>query len=334
MFQKQLDSKVVQCQLCNHFCKIALNCLGICGVRKNINGTLYSTVYDKTSGVGLDPIEKKPFFHFLPGSYALSVGTIGCNFGCDFCQNDWISQIGKDKEVNHPLLKDISSEELITTCVKEKIPTIAYTYNEPVVFFEFAYDTAILAKAKGIKNVFVSNGYASKAAIDKISPYLDGINIDLKSFSNEFYRKICKGSLKPVLENIERYYQNGVWVEVTSLLIPGKNDSDKEVKEMARFIKSVSSSIPWHISGFTPSYKMMNTPSTPKETLLRAYRIGKEVGLKYVYTGNTLDKSTQSTYCPKCKALLIERDWTLTTVKDLKNGRCAKCREKIEGVWK
>jgi len=331
---KKIKDKTVKCTACNHYCTIKEGKTGICGIRQNKDGNLYLLVYGKSSGSGIDPIEKKPFFHFLPGSSVYSIGTIGCNFACTFCQNAWISQASKDTSFPIPPLYDLSPEDIVNECIENNIPIIAYTYNEPAIFFEYTYDTAKLAHEEGIKNIYVSNGYASKEAIDKIAPYLDAINIDLKAFTEKFYRNICKAKLQPVLDNIKYYYKKGIWVELTTLIIPGENDSDKELEQIAQFIASISKSIPWHVTKFSPTYKMKNKLETPIETLKKAYDIGKKAGLKYVYAGNTFNEDLQSTFCPKCNNLLIQRDWGYTKVEGLKNGKCDKCGTKIEGVWK
>lgn len=345
---KKLGKNSVKCLACSHYCTILEDNLGICGVRENKKGVLYLLVYGKPAAAHVDPIEKKPLFHFLPGSDAFSIGTIGCNFGCDFCQNWDISQISKEiklkfkdpKERDDKLNEVINSgldlppKKIVEYVLKNNIPSIAYTYNEPAIFFEYAYDTAKLAHKKGIKNVFVSNGYESKEALDKVKPYLDGINIDLKSFSDDFYRKICKARLQPVLENIKRTFEMGIWVEVTTLVIPGKNDSEKELTKIAKFIANISNSIPWHVSRFFPHYKMIDVEPTPEKTLLKAYEIGRKVGLKYVYVGNILDSNRESTYCPNCKKVVIGREGYTILEFNLENGKCKFCGEKIEGVWK
>jgi len=334
MFYKKLDKNIVECNICSHKCKILQGQTGICGIRKNQNGDLYLHVHGLVSDTGLDKIEKKPLFHFMPDSEAFSIGTIGCNFVCQFCQNAWMSQCVRDSKVEIPQLYELLPEKIVDTCIEEDIPIIAYTYNEPVIFFEYTYDTAKLAHEKGLKNVYVSNGYATNEVIDKIAPVLDAINIDLKSFSDKFYREICKASLKPVPRNIKRYYNKGVWVEITTLIIPGKNDSDSELTEIAEFIASISESIPWHVIKFTPAYKMQDTPPTLESTIKKAYDIGKKAGLKYVYAGNITSEDLHSTYCPKCGNKIIQRDWGYTRVVGLKDGKCEKCGEKIEGVWR
>ncbi len=345
---KKLKDKKIKCTACNHFCTISNNRTGICSVRKNKGGKLYLLVHSKASDTNIDPIEKKPLFHFLPGSEAFSFGTLGCNFACQFCQNWRSSQAPKvikkelaksnrqdefEKKLTS-LGHDLPPEEIVNICTQKKIPVIAYTYNEPAIFLEYAYDTAKLAQKEGIKNIFVSNGFESKKAINKIAPYLDAINVDLKAFTKKFYKEICKGRLKPVLDNIKYYHKKGIWLEITTLIIPDHNDSDKELKQIAEFIASVSKDIPWHITRFSPAYKMQNVPQTPEETIKKTYNIGKEAGLKYVYAGNIFDQDRHSTHCPKCKNLLIERDWGYLKIRGLKNGKCEKCGEEIEGVWR
>lgn len=345
---KKLPDGNLQCQACSWYCKIAPGFVGICGVRENIKGILYLLVYGKPiHGLAVDPIEKKPLFHFLPGSQILSFGTFGCNFGCLFCQNWHMSQTHrllrqKIKDYRKALdslkekiekLPTFLPEKIVEYASKNNYPSIAYTYNEPAVFFEYAYDTAKQASKYGIKNVFVSNGYESKEALRKIHPYLDAINIDLKSFSPDFYLKICKARLQPVLENIKRCYKMGIWMEITTLVIPTLNNSDDELKKIADFLVSVSPSIPWHISSFHPEYKLQELPPTPLDTLLKAYKIGKKAGLKYVYIGNVIDKEHSITYCPRCKEVLIKRNWHEVEIRNFKDGKCGKCKEKIEGVW-
>ena len=331
---KKLKNKKVKCTACNHYCTIAPENTGICGVRKNIKGDLYLSVYGLTSGTQIDSIEKKPFFHFMPTSLAYSIGTIGCNFGCEFCQNAWMSQCTKDPSIPIPPLYRLSPEQVVKECLEDNIPIIAYTFNEPATFFEYTYDTAKLAHKKGIKNVYVSNGYLSKEAIGKISPYLDAINIDLKAFTEDFYKRLCKARLQPVLNNIKQCYAEKIWLEITTLIIPGENDSSKEIKQIAQFITSVSKSIPWHVTSFSPAYKMRDKPSTPEETIRRAYEIGKDAGLKYVYAGNVFGEDLHSTFCHKCSNLLIKRDWGYTRIEGFKNGKCSKCKAKIDSIWK
>jgi len=264
---KKLDGNKVRCLACAHYCVIQEGKTGICGVRENIGGELQLLVYGKPAAIQVDPIEKKPLYHFMPGTKILSLGTFGCNFRCGFC-HDWLP------------------ERIVSYAVEHKIPSIAYTYNEPTIFVEYAYDIMVLAKEKGLKNVFVSNGYESKETLDYIGPYLDAINIDLKSFSNGFYQKNCGAKLQPVLDTIRRVHKMKIWQEITTLVIPGENDVEEELKQIADFIVSVDPGIPWHLSRFHPDYKMMNKGVTSYESLVRVREIGLAAGLKYVYLGN------------------------------------------------
>lgn len=352
---EKLDDNKARCLACSHQCLINDEQVGICGVRQNKEGDLYLLVYGKPISVNVEPIEKKPLFHFLPGQKVLSLGTIGCNFGCDFCQNWEISQlpktIDKIKETSYEMQHESwSPEAIVEYCLNSNIPMIAYTYNEPTIWTEYAYDIMKLTKERGInpstslridgeqdrtiKNVWVSNGFMSDRTLELISPYLDAINIDLKSFSDDFYQKICKARIEPVKENIKKIWKKGIWVEVTSLIIPGKNDSTQELKQIARFLKSISPDLPWHISAFYPAYKMKDIPPTSKDSLIRAYRIGKEAGLKCVYTGNIPDVNYESTYCPKCNAKLITRQGTEVINNSLiNNNQCFQCKEKIPIIY-
>jgi Pyruvate-formate lyase-activating enzyme len=286
MSEKRKENKVL-CKACNQRCILGVGEYGKCGIRKNENGDLYLTAYGLAAAFNTDPIEKKPLFHFFPGTEILSVGTVGCNFSCKFCQNFEISQY--PQEHNYEVFGTTLMPETIVNIAKtRKIPSIAFTYNEPVVVFEYAYDTFKLAKQNGIKTVFVSSGYETKEAIDTIKPYLDAANIDLKAFTDRFYREICGARLKPVLDAIEYTYKQGIWIEITTLIIPGENDSKEELRDIARFIASIDKNIPWHVSRFYPMYKMLDRPPTPIEKLKEAYEIGKEEGLNYVYVGNVL----------------------------------------------
>jgi len=328
-----LNNKIVECEACYHHCRIPLNKRGICGIRKNINGQLFLMVYGRPVAVNIDPIEKKPLFHFLPGSEIFSLGTWGCNFGCLFCQNYDISQVSKadDFDLFEEPLEEWPPEKVAKFCLDHRILSIAYTYNEPTVWIEYAYDIMKLAHKKGIKNVWVSNGYFSEQTLKLVAPYLDAINIDLKSFSDDFYRKICQARLAPIEENIKKLWQKNIWVEVTTLVIPQLNDSEKELTQIAKFLYQISPNLPWHISAFYPAYKMIHHPSTPKETLLKAYKIGKKVGLKYVYTGNIPDHHYESTYCPSCGELLIKREGLMVLENKLKQNQCPFCHQIISG---
>lgn len=334
---EKLKGNKVRCQACHNQCLISDKKIGICGVRQNIDGDLYVLVYGKAISVNIDPVEKKPLFHFLPGQKAFSLGTLGCNFVCDFCQNWEISQAPKTFDKVESIKywgEDWSPEKIVNYCKENNIPIIAYTYNEPTIWAEYAFDTMKLAKKEGVKNVWVSNGFMSKKTLNLIVPYLNAINIDLKSFSEDFYQKICKGRLEPVKENIQKIWKMGIWEEVTTLIIPGLNDSEKELNQIAKFLSDISKDLPWHISAFYPCYKMLTQAPTSQEALISACEIGKKAGLQYVYTGNIPNSNYESTYCPKCNSLIIER-WGMEVLENnLENGKCSKCNTKIQGKWK
>ncbi|MEM4397939.1 MAG: AmmeMemoRadiSam system radical SAM enzyme [Candidatus Woesearchaeota archaeon] len=332
MFYEKKPNNLVKCHLCPHNCVIPENKQGICGVRKNINGKLYSLVYGKAIAWHLDPIEKKPLFHFYPGNFIYSFATAGCNFSCKFCQNWDISQISKGKDAQI-IGYEKNPEQIIKEAISMNAKSIAMTYNEPSIFYEYAYDVCVLAKKNNLKTVFVSNGYINKEPIDKIQPYLDAINIDLKSFSDEFYKKICGAKLQPVLDSIKYYHEKNIWVEITTLIIPEENDTDEELTKIAEFIASVDKNIPWHISRFHPDYLMTEKSFTSSTTLERAYKIGKKAGLKYIYIGNIPGNTYENTYCPKCKKLLIKRYGFQILENKIKNNKCFYCDEKISGYF-
>lgn len=330
LYKKLLENKV-QCLNCAHKCVLPPGKTGICGVRKNIDGKLYSLNYGKIVALNVDPIEKKPLFHFLPGTFSLSLASVGCNFRCLNCQNWEISQAPRlFGEIEG---KDVKPEEIVRIAKENNLPSISYTYTEPTIFLDFAYDTAKLAKKEGIKNIWISNGFLSKEAFDFISPYLDAVNIDLKGFSDEFYQKYIGGRLKPVLDTLKRFKEKKIWLEVTTLVIPTLNDSEETLRSIAEFIKNeLGLETPWHVTQFSPvlSWKLKDIPETPVETLKKAWEIGKKTaGLKYVYTGNIPGLETESTFCPKCGALIIERIGYSIRRFD-KKGHCPKCGEKID----
>ena len=331
MFYEKLEEGKVKCGLCNHFCIIKTGKRGICNVRENIDGTLYSLVYGKLITSHVDPVEKKPMFNFQPGSYAYSIATVGCNFKCDNCQNYSISNEYGD--IHAIKVKETQPEEVVKAAISAGCKSIAYTYNEPTVFFEFAYDTAKLAHEKGLKNIFVTNGFMSKEAIKKIAPYLDGANVDIKSNSEEFYKKVCKARLAPVLENIKYMKELGIWVEITTLVIPTLNDDlEKELRPLAEKIKALGVEIPWHLSAFHPDYKLTDLPNTAPETLRLARDIGRSERLRYVYMGNVYTKDGENTHCYNCNALLIERDMYTILQNNIKGGKCTRCSAVIDGV--
>ncbi len=333
LLYEKLDKNGVKCHLCAHHCKIAPGKFGLCHVRYNKEGTLYSLVYGKIIAQHVDPIEKKPLFHFLPGSRSLSIGTVGCNFQCEFCQNFEISQFPR-LEGQIPG-EEISPQEIVEAAFATRCQSISYTYNEPTVFFEFALDCARLASKKGLKNVFVSNGYMTKEALDLIYPDLHAANIDLKSFRDEFYRKLCKARLNPVLDSLRYLKKQGVWLEVTTLIIPGENDSPQELREIADFIvQELGSETPWHVTRFYPRFRLLTRPATPLATLRQAYTIGKEAGLKYVYIGNVPGEEGENTYCWRCGELLIERlGFSINLYRITPEGLCPQCGAPIHGVW-
>ncbi|MDA8339105.1 MAG: AmmeMemoRadiSam system radical SAM enzyme [Nitrospiraceae bacterium] len=328
LYEKIADGKV-KCHLCNHYCTISPGKRGICASRENRDGTLYTLVYGKVIARHIDPIEKKPLFHFYPGSRSYSIATVGCNFRCLYCQNYEISQYPKE----YPDIpgEEMTPEQVVSEAELTGCKSISYTYTEPTIFFEFAYDCARLAHEKGIKNVFVSNGYTSPEATRLIAPYLDGNNIDLKGDEN-FYKKVAGAKLQPVLNTIKLMKELGVWVEVTTLIIPTYNDSEEFLKWTAEFVKSVDPAMPWHVTQFYPTYKLTDQPRTPIKTLRMARDIGLKAGLKYVYEGNVPGEGGENTYCPSCEELLIERfGFSLTTIK-MKNSKCSKCGAQIDGI--
>ncbi len=326
------DKESLVCELCAHKCLLKEGKRGICGVRQNRGGTLYSLVYGQLVAEHIDPIEKKPLFHFLPGSLSYSISTVGCNFHCRHCQNSSISQafhMSEDEMAGN----ERSPEQVVDAATSSGCSSISYTYVEPTVFFEFAYDCCVLAGQRGIGNVFVSNGYMSEKATRMLAPVLDAINIDIKAFSEEFYKKICGAKLYPVLETVRLMKELGVWVEVTTLVIPGLNDSDGELRQIAEFIGSVDPDIPWHVTAFYPTYKMTDRRPTPVSSLRKARKIGLECGLHYVYEGNVPGEGGENTFCPSCKGEIIRRFGFNIRANSIGKSRCPHCSSKIDGVW-
>ena len=331
MFYVSLPEGEIRCNLCNHRCKIRKGKRGICGVRQNRDGKLYSLVYGKVVAEYTDPIEKKPLFHFLPGSRAFSIGTVGCNFHCKHCQNFDISQYPQEHK-GEIIGQARTPEQIVTAAKAAGCETIAYTYTEPSIFYEFSYDIAFLARKEGIRNVFVSNGYISSEAARQLAPCLDAINVDLKAFTDKFYKTVCGARLKPVLETIQLMKELGVWVEVTTLIIPALNDGEKELRDIARFVKGVGSEVPWHVTQFYPAYKIVDRPPTPVATLRRAREIGMEEGLRYVYEGNVPGEGGENTYCYTCGSVLIERHGFGLRQNRIEEGKCPECGTSIDGV--
>lgn len=331
MFYSREDSGTVQCTLCNHRCRIRPGKRGICGVRENRDGTLESLVYGKLVAEHIDPIEKKPLFHFLPASRSYSISTVGCNFQCLHCQNYEISQY-PHRYGGAIEGRERSPHDVVDVAEKKGCESISYTYVEPTIFYEFSRDCAVEAHKRRIKNVYVTNGYMSKEAVDDIAPYLDGANIDVKSFQDSFYRKVCKARLQPVLDNVRYMFELGIWVEVTTLIIPGLNDSDEELRDIAEFIRDISPSIPWHVTAFYPTYRMTDRDRTPQGLLQKAWTIGRKSGLHYVYQGN-IPGHGEDTLCPHCGEEIIGRYGFSVQNNRLAGGRCGTCRTEVAGVW-
>lgn len=285
MLYRRLEGNAVRCFLCAHRCRIPEGGWGLCSVRNNREGALYTAVYGKLIASHVDPIEKKPLYHFLPGSLTYSIATMGCNFRCGFCQNWQISQAaGREEEITGG--RTVAPGEVVQHAKQASCLSIAYTYTEPTIFFEFAYDTARRAREEGLKNLFVTNGYMTGEALETIQPFLDAANVDLKSFRDEYYRKVCGAHLRPVLDTIRRMKEKGIWVEITTLVVPGENDSREELQDIARFIAGLDRGIPWHISRFFPTYQYDDAVPTPVETVRMAEEIGGSFGLNHVHPGN------------------------------------------------
>ncbi|MDD5071691.1 MAG: AmmeMemoRadiSam system radical SAM enzyme [Patescibacteria group bacterium] len=330
-FYKKLNTNKVQCRLCHHFCIIGEGQTGICRARKNEKGKLYSLVYGYPIALNIDPIEKKPLFHFLPGSLAYSLGVLGCNFRCANCQNWDISQAEKIEE-KIKYLDFIPPEKIVKNALASGCSSVAYTYNEPTIWAEYVLDIMKLARKNKLKNVWVSNGYISPDCLKAILPYLDAVNIDLKSREENFYLKNCGGKLKPVLDNLKILKKEKIHTEITTLIIPSLSDNPGMLKKIAEFIvRDLTPETPWHISKFSPriSWKLKNLPETEDEIIYQAYEIGKKAGLKYIYTGNMPSDEKENTYCPKCGQLAIKRIGYQIERLD-KKGQCAKCGENLD----
>jgi pyruvate formate lyase activating enzyme len=321
----------VRCGLCPHRCLIHSGKTGKCGVRKNSGGTLYSLVYGRVIAAHIDPIEKKPLFHVEPGSLSFSVATVGCNLTCAHCQNADISQMPRDHHVIQG--HDLPPEEAVRMALEGNCSSISYTYTEPTVYFEYACDTAAIASEAGLRNIFVTNGYTSPQALRKIAPLLTAANVDLKAFRDDFYRKICGARLAPVLETLKLYRELGIWLEVTTLIIPGENDSEAELGEIAAFIaEELGAHVPWHVSAFHPAYHLTDHPRTPAQTLRKACRIGRDAGLRYVYEGN-IPGEGEDTSCPACSATVVTRSSFRVIENLLRDGCCPECGAAVEGIW-
>jgi pyruvate formate lyase activating enzyme len=333
LLYEKLEDQKVRCGLCSHRCVVPDGKRGICNVRENKDGVLHTLVYGRLIAQHIDPIEKKPLYHFLPGSLSYSIATVGCNFRCRFCQNADIAQLPTDRD--GAIMGDsVAAEQVVAAAAKAGCRSIAYTYTEPTVFFEFALDTAKRAHAEGLRNVFVTNGYMTREALEKIGPVLDAANVDLKAFTRGYYKDVCGAKLDHVQETLRHMRARGVFVEVTTLIVPGLNDDPSELRALAEFlVKDLGAGTPWHISRFHPTYRLTDRPPTPVKTLSTAREIGLAAGLRYVYTGNVPGDEGENTFCTACGATLIER-WGFRVGRvRLKEGMCTKCGERIEGVW-
>ncbi|EKD35094.1 MAG: hypothetical protein ACD_75C02061G0004 [uncultured bacterium] len=330
-----LDDGTIECQVCGHGCRLREGKRGLCGVRVRRGDRLESLVYGRIIAEHIDPIEKKPLFHVLPGSLSYSIATYGCNFRCLHCQNASISQVSRDMDVESSgILR--KPEDIVRLALDNTCRSVSYTYVEPTIFYEFAYDCCVAAVDRGLKNVFVSNGYMTETIAKELAPVLTAINIDLKAFTDDFYRKVCGARLQPVLDNIVRFRELGVWVEVTTLIIPGLNDSTGELTQIASFLAGIDPSIPWHVTGYYPTYKMSGTtapPPTSEKSLRMARQIGLDRGLHHVYAGNRPGSGGEDTSCPHCGAILISRQGFRVSSSRLKNGKCPDCARDIAGIW-
>jgi pyruvate formate lyase activating enzyme len=331
LLYEQTDNSAVICNLCSHRCYVPDGHDGICRVRVNRSGVLQTLVYDRVIATHADPVEKKPLFHFLPGTSAFSIATVGCNFHFRYCQNWEISQLPKLHGGSVPG-ETFTPKDIVALAVEAGCTSLAYTYTEPAIFFELAFDTAILAAEAGLKNIFVTNGYMTAEALRMIQPSLHAANIDLKGINDKRHRRMSGAKLQPVLDSIVLAKELGIWLEVTTLVVPGHNDSDQELRQIARFLKRVDPDIPWHLSAFFPAYKLMEVEPTDRESLLRAWQIGKEAGLPYVYCGN-IPGLQEDTICYRCSTKLIERVGYTVVSNRLDQGRCPSCHAAIPGVW-
>lgn len=326
----ELDRKEIQCELCPRHCRVPKGARGFCGVRENRNGKYYSLVYGNLAALHLDPIEKKPFFHVLPATNSLSIATVGCNFHCKFCQNWELSQAYPEEVFSY----DISPETVVVKAKEMKAHSVAYTYVEPTVFYEYTLDTALLVRKAGLLNVMHSNGFINRAPLEKLCRVLDAANIDLKGFSEAFYQKLCSGYLSPVLETLKTLKREKVHLEITNLVIPTKNDNMSEIREMCMWVKNeLGTDTPIHFSRFYPLYKLKSLPPTPVSTLEKARSVALGCGLEYVYIGNVPGHEGENTFCPKCKKLLIRRAGYMIVELNIKGGKCGYCNKPIPGIW-
>jgi len=327
---EKLEEDVVKCKLCPRECLVSDVERGFCGVRENQRGTYKTLVYNRVCAMNIDPIEKKPLFHFMPGTTALSIATAGCNVNCKFCQNWNISQVRPEQVKNI----ELTSDEITAECLQRNIPTVAYTYSEPVIFYEYMYDTAVRARKEGIRSVVISGGYVQEKPLTELLEVVDAIKIDLKAFSDQYYKDIVNGELKPVLDNLKLIHKNGKWLEIVYLVVPTMNDSDEEFHNLCAWVRDeLSPDVPVHFTRFHPTYLMTNLPPTPVTTLERAYEIARAENLHYPYIGNVPGSRGENTFCPDCGETVIERMGFQILKNNMKSGKCGACGEAIPGVW-
>ncbi len=329
-YYEKLDGKKIRCNLCPKECRVADSERGYCGVRENIGGEYKTLVYGRPCSLHVDPIEKKPLFHYLPGTPAFSLATAGCNIECKFCQNWDISQF-RPEQIR---MFDLDPKATAQMAKETRSQTVAYTYSEPVIFYEYMYDTAVEARKHGIGSVMITNGYIQEKPLRELLPYLTGVKVDFKAFTEKFYEDVCSGELKPVLKSLEIIREMNTWLELVILIIPTLNDSDKENKDMAKWINEhLGPDVPVHLTRYHPMYKMKNIPNTPVNTLERLRKIMRGERLNYVYIGNVAGHPSENTHCPNCDELLIRRLGYRIMKEGLENGECKKCHTKIAGIW-
>jgi len=329
-YYTKLPGNKVGCDLCPNYCIINEGKRGLCRVRENQKGRLYTLVYGRLCSMNIDPVEKKPLYHFLPGKQALSVATAGCNVQCKFCQNWTIAQVSPE-EIN---ARYYSPENLIKIAKQYDTPIIAFTYSEPVIFYEYMLAVAKIAQQEGIKTVMISNGYINEAPLKELCKYITAIKVDFKGYSEEFYQKIVRGKLQPVLDTMKRIRQEKVWLEIVNLLIPKHNDAPEQIAGLCHWVMAeLGPNVPVHFSRFHPQYLMKNLPPTSTKTLKKAYEIAQKTGLNYVYLGNIPQRTTDDTFCPKCNSILIERKGYSVTIKGMEKNHCRQCGEIIPGIW-
>jgi len=330
MFTETLDEKRIRCTLCPRECVVADMERGSCGVRENRSGKYYTLVYGRPCSIHVDPVEKKPLFHYRPGTQAFSIATAGCNIECKFCQNWDISQFRPEQVRAY----ELSPTDTARAAKRAGAASIAYTYSEPVIFYEYMHDTAVAARPLGVESVMISNGYINPAPMRKLAKVLDAVKVDLKAFTEKFYREVCSGELKPVLDTLVLLKELGMWTEIVVLIVPGLNDSAEEIRGLSRWVrKNLGPDVPVHFTRFSPNYKMKNLPPTPVKTLERSWKIGREEGLNYVYLGNVVGHKGENTYCPSCGKTLIRRIGFSIVANEMRDGACSKCDTKIAGVW-